>query len=152
MSLCATSALATDYEINPRVELAGGYDDNVNSRRRRTRSLRPTLWRMRASSCWHRSRTGSGASTPEVRGNWYSGHSDLDPMAEFLYLDGERSGERYMLDLYGYGASQSLITNYLPTANIGSWARSLPAGHDARYPGQHPPELWATCVPAMRSR
>jgi hypothetical protein len=120
MALCTMSALATDYQINPRLELAGGYDDNVNlgtgtnevaagdaqaDARVELLAQEPN-WRWRA--------------TPEVRGNWYPDHSDFDSNAEFLYLDGERSGARYTLDFYGYGASQSLITNYLPTANIAS--------------------------------
>jgi hypothetical protein len=118
MALCTMSALATDYQINPRLELAGGYDDNVNlgtgsneiaaadalADARVELLAQDPNWRWRA--------------TPEVRGNWYSGHSDFDSNAEFLYLDGERSGARYTLDLYGYGVSQSLIANYLPTANI----------------------------------
>jgi hypothetical protein len=119
MALCTLSALATDYQINPRLELAGGYDDNVNlgatneiaagyalaDARVELLAQEPN-WRWRA--------------TPEVRGNWYPDHSDFDSNGEFLYLDGERSGPRYTLDLYGYGASQSVITNYLPTANIAS--------------------------------
>ena len=55
-----------------------------------------------------------------MRGNWYPDHSDFDANGEFLYLDGERSGPRYTLDLYGYGASQWVITNYLPTTDIGT--------------------------------
>jgi hypothetical protein len=119
MALRTLSALATDYQINPRLELAGGYDDNVNlgatneiaagyalaDARLELLAQEPN-WRWRA--------------TPEVRGNWYPDHSDFDSNGEFLYLDGERNGPRYTLDLYGYGASQSLIANYLPTANIAS--------------------------------
>jgi hypothetical protein len=120
MALCTMSALAADYQINPRLELAGGYDDNVNlgagtneiaagdalaDARVELLAQEPN-WRWRA--------------TPEVRGNWYPDHSDFDSNGEFLSLDGERSGARYTLDLYGYGASQSVITNYLPTANIAS--------------------------------
>ena len=119
MALCTLSALATDYQINPRLELAGGYDNNVNlgatneiaagyalaDARVELLAQEPN-WRWRA--------------TPEVRGNWYPDHSDFNSNGEFLYLDGERSGARYTLDLYGYGASQSVITNYLPTANIAS--------------------------------
>jgi hypothetical protein len=120
ISLVARSALATDYQVNPRVELAGGYNDNVTlvtgsnevsaadalaDARVEFLAQEPN-WQLRA--------------TPEVHGNWYSGHSDLNSNGELLYLDGVRTGARYTLDLYGYGASQSLITNYLPTANLGS--------------------------------
>jgi hypothetical protein len=118
MSLCTLSALATDYQINPRLELAGGYDDNVNlgtgtnqiAAAEALADARVELLAQEPNWRWR--------ATPEVRGNWYPDHSDFDANGEFLYLDGERSGPRYTLDLYGYGASQSVITNYLPTANI----------------------------------
>jgi len=117
--LSAPSARATDYQINPRLELAGDYDDNV---------LLTTTNEISAAAAMADARVELLAeepnwqlrATPEARGNWYSGHSDVNSNGEFLSLDGERSGPRYTLDLYGYGASQSLITNYLPTANIGS--------------------------------
>ncbi len=120
VALCTAPALATDYQINPRLELSAGYDDNVNlgtgtneiaagdalaDARVELLAQEPN-WRWRV--------------TPEVRANWYPDHSDYDSNGEFLYLDGERSGARYTLDLFGYGASQSLIANYLPTANIAS--------------------------------
>jgi hypothetical protein len=120
MSVGAPSALATDYQLNPRLEVAGGYNDNVTlvsgpnpisaadalADARVEWLAREPNWEWRV--------------TPEVRGNWYSGHSDLNSNAELLYLQGERRGARYVLDLYGYGVSQSLISNYLPTANIGT--------------------------------
>ncbi len=119
MALCTLSALATDYQINPRLELAGGYDDNVNlgatneiAAGYALADARVELLAQEPNWQWR--------ATPEVRGNWYPDHSDFDSNGEFLYLDGERSGPRYTLDLYGYGASQSVITNYLPTANIAS--------------------------------
>ncbi len=120
MALCTLSALATDYQINPRLELAGGYDDNVNLATGTNEigaavalaDARVELLAQEPNWLWR--------ATPEVRGNWYPDHSDFDSNGEFLYLDGERSGPRYTLDLYGYGASQSLIANYLPTANIAS--------------------------------
>lgn len=119
-ALHAASALATDYEINPRLEVAGGYNDNV--------TLASGANEISAADAFADARLELAArapnwhwlATPEVTGNWYSGHSDLNSNGEFLYLDGQRSGARYSLDLYAYGASQSLITNYLPTANIQS--------------------------------
>ena len=119
-SLVARSALATDYQINPRVEVAGGYNDNVTlvtganevSAADALIDARVEFLAQEPNWQWR--------ATPEVQGNWYSGHSDLNSNAEFLYLDAVRSGARYTLDLYGYGVSQSLITNYLPTANLGS--------------------------------
>lgn len=120
ISLSATSARATDYELNPRLEVAGGYNDNVtlvsgNHQISAADALADARveWLIQEPNWGWR-------LTPEVRGNWYSGHSDLDSNAELLYLDGERRGARYALGLYAYGVSQDLITNYLPTANIGS--------------------------------
>jgi hypothetical protein len=111
------SARATDYQVNPRVELGGGYNDNVTlvstnqiSAGEALADARVELLAQEPNWQWR--------ATPEVRGNWYSGHSDLNSNAELLYLDGERRGARYNLELYAYGVSQSLITNYLPTANI----------------------------------
>ena len=117
----AAPAVATDYQFNPRVELAGGYDDNVNlavtgankigssdavADARVDLVARESNWQWRL--------------TPEARGTWYPSHSALDSNGEFLYLNGERSGARYTLSLDGYGSSQSLLTSYLPTANIGT--------------------------------
>ena len=120
MALCTLSALATDYQINPRLELAGGYDDNVNLGARANEiaagyalaDARVELLAQEPNWQWR--------ATPEVRGNWYPDHSDFDSNGEFLYLNGERSGARYTLGLYGYGSSQSVLTSYLPTANIGT--------------------------------
>ena len=118
-SLAAASAVATDYQFNPRVELAGGYDDNANlavssdskigasdamADARVDLVARESNWQWRL--------------TPEVRGTWFPSHSDLDSNGEFLYLNGQRSGARYTLNLDGYGSSQSLLPSYLPTANL----------------------------------
>jgi hypothetical protein len=117
MLLGATPGLATDYQMNPRVELGGGYDDNVNLAGSNEISAADALADARVELLaqepnWH------WRVTPEVRGDWYSGHSEFNSNGECLYLDGQRRGARYSLDLSGYGASQSLVTNYLPTANI----------------------------------
>jgi hypothetical protein len=120
MPLACTSAHATNYELNPRVELAGGYNDNV--------TLVSGPNQVAAGDALADARVEWLAEepnwewriTPEVRGNWYSGHSDLNSNAELLYLEGERRGPRYALGFFGFGVSQSLITNYLPTANIGT--------------------------------
>jgi hypothetical protein len=119
--VAAAPAVATDYQFNPRVELAGGYDDNVNlavigankigssdamADARVDLVARESNWQWRL--------------TPEARGTWYPDRSGLDSNGEFLYLNGERRGRRYTLSLNGYGASQSLLTSYLPTANIGT--------------------------------
>jgi hypothetical protein len=121
LSVAAAPAVATDYQFNPRVELAGGYDDNVNlavigankigssdamADARVDLVARESNWQWRL--------------TPEARGTWYPDRSGLDSNGEFLYLNGERRGRRYTLSLNGYGASQSLLTSYLPTANIGT--------------------------------
>jgi hypothetical protein len=121
LSWAAVPAVATDYQFNPRVELAGGYDDNANfavtgedkiassdamADARVDLIARESNWEWRV--------------TPEARGTWYPDHSELDSNGEFLYLNGQRTGERYTLGLDGYGASQSLLTGYLPTANIGT--------------------------------
>ena len=119
LSLGAMPTLATDYQLNPRVEVGGGYNDNVTlvsgpNQISAAQALADARveWLAQQPN-WH------WRITPEVRGNWYSGHSDLDSNGELLYLDAERRGPRYVLDFYGYAAFQSLITNYLPTANIG---------------------------------
>jgi hypothetical protein len=117
-TLIVRDAVAADYQINPRVEVAGGYNDNVTlvtganeiSAADALVDARVELLAQEPNWQWH--------VTPEVHGNWYSGHSGLNSNGEVLYLDGKRSGARYTLDLSGYGASQSLITNYLPTATI----------------------------------
>lgn len=113
--------MATDYQFNPRLELAAGYDDNANlavsgqSKIGSSEGLadarvdlvaRESNWQWRV--------------TPEVHGVWYPSHTELDSDGEFLYLSGERTGARYTLSLEGYGSSQSLLSSYLPTANIGS--------------------------------
>jgi hypothetical protein len=114
LSLAAASAVATDYHFNPRLELAGGYDDNANlnvtalnkiASSEAMADARVELVARESNWEWH--------LTPEARGTWYPDHSALD-------LNGERRGKRYTLSLNGYGASQSLLTSYLPTANIGT--------------------------------
>ena len=120
LSLAAAPAVATDYQFNPRVELAGGYDDNAN--------LSTGADKIGASDAMADARVDLVARetnwqwrlTPEVRGTWYPSHSDLDSNGEFLYLNGQRSGARYTLSLDGYGASQTLLPSYLPTANLGT--------------------------------
>jgi hypothetical protein len=120
-SVAAAPAAATDYQFNPRVELAGGYDDNANlavtgvnkiGSSEAIADARVELVARESNLQWH--------VTPEARGTWYPGHADIDSNGEFLYLNGLRSGVRYTLGLDGYGASQSLLTSYLPTANIGT--------------------------------
>ena len=121
LSLAAGSAVATDYQFNPRLELAGGYDDNANlavtgvnkiASSEAMADARVELVARELNWAWH--------VTPEARGTWYPDHSDLDSNGEFVYLNGERRGRRYTVSLNGYGASQSLLTSYLPTANIGT--------------------------------
>jgi len=116
----ATPAVATDYQINPRVELGGGYDDNVNLAAGTNRIATADALADARLELVAQGPNWQWRATPEVRGTWYPGHSNLDSNGQFLYLDGERSGERYALDMYGYAASQSLITSYLPTANFAS--------------------------------
>jgi hypothetical protein len=117
-SLGATASLATEYQMNPRVELGGGYNDNLNlgtasQEIAAADALADARLELLAQEPnWH------WRLTPEVRGDWYPQHSTYNSNGEFLYLDGQRSGPRYALGLSAYGASQSLITNYLPTANI----------------------------------
>jgi hypothetical protein len=120
VTLAATSARATDYEANPRVELGVGYSDNLNlgtssneiAAADGTADGRVELLAKDPNWQWR--------AIPEVRGTWYADHSNYDSNGEFLYLDGARTGPRYGLDLFGLASSQSLITNYLPTANISS--------------------------------
>jgi hypothetical protein len=121
LSLAAAPAVATDYQFNPRLELAGGYDDNANlavtgvnkiASSEAMADARVELVAREPNWTWR--------VTPEARGTWYPDHSDLDSNGEFLYLNAERRGQRYTLSLNGYGASQSLLTRYLPTANIGT--------------------------------
>ena len=120
MSLACTSVHATNYELNPRVELAGGYNDNVQLVSGPNPISAPDALADARVEWLAQEPNWEWRITPEVRGNWYSGHSDLNSNAELLYLEGERRGPRYALDLYGFGVSQSLITNYLPTANLSS--------------------------------
>jgi hypothetical protein len=121
LSLVALPVGATDYEFDPRVELAGGYDDNANlavTSADRIRSgdaladARVDLIARESNWQWR--------LTPEVRGTWFPSYSDLDSNGEFLYLNGQRTGPRYTLNLDGYGASQTLLPSYLPTASLGT--------------------------------
>jgi hypothetical protein len=120
ISLACNSAHATNYELNPRVELAGGYNDNVTLVSGPNAISAPDALAAGRVEWLAQQPNWEWRVTPEVSGNWYSGHSELNSNAEFLHLEGERRGPRYTLDLYGFGASQSLITNYLPTANLGT--------------------------------
>jgi hypothetical protein len=121
LSFAALTARATDYQFNPRVELAGGYDDNANlavtggnkiSGSDAIADARVDL--VARESNWH------WQLTPEVRGTWWPSHSDLNSNGEFLYLNGQRTGPRYTLALDGYASSQLLLASYLPTANLGT--------------------------------
>jgi hypothetical protein len=106
---------------HPRVELAGGYDDNANLAESSSDKIgssdamadvRVDLIARESNWQWR--------LTPEVRGTWFPSHSDLDQNSEYLFLNGQRTGERYTLGLDGYGLSQSLLPTYLPTANLGT--------------------------------
>jgi hypothetical protein len=121
LSLSATTASATDYEFNPRLELAGGYDDNASLAANGSSKIgasdamadaRVDLVARESNWQWR--------LTPEARGTWYPSHSDLDSNGEFLYLNGLRQGARYSLGLDGYGSSQTLLPTYLPTAYLGT--------------------------------
>jgi hypothetical protein len=119
LSCVVIPAGATDYQLNPRLELAAGYDDNANlavtggnkiGASDGLADVRVDLVASESNWQWR--------LTPEMRGTWYPSHSELDSNGEFLNLSGLRTGERYTLGLDGYGSSQSLLANYLPTANI----------------------------------
>lgn len=129
LQLVAAPGIATDYQFNPRLELAGGYDDNANLATTGENKIgtsdvlagarvdliaRETNWEWRL--------------TPEARGIWYPNHSDLDWNGEFLYLSGERHGARYTLGLDGFGSSQSLLPSYLPNSNLGTKLGTLEPG------------------------
>jgi hypothetical protein len=119
-TLTATPALATDYEVNPRVELAGGYNDNLNLGTSSNEIAAADGMAVARVELLAKEPNWQWRATPEVRGTWYADHASYNSNGEALYLDGMRSGQRYGLDLFAFGASQSLITNYLPTANISS--------------------------------
>ena len=98
LSCVAFPAGATDYQLNPRLELAAGYDDNANlavtggnkiSASDGLADVRVDLVASESNWQWR--------LTPEVRGTWYPSHSDLDSNGEFLNLSGQRTGERYTL-------------------------------------------------------
>ena len=121
LSLIGAPAIATDYEFNPRLELAGGYTDNANlavaSANRIESSdgladARVDLVARESDWQWR--------LTPEVRGIWYPDHSELNSNGEFLYLSGVRDGPRYSAGLNGYYSSQLLLPAYLPTAALGT--------------------------------
>jgi hypothetical protein len=136
LSLAAASAAATDYELNPWVELGGGYDDNV--------LLAPSgANKISAGDAIADARVELLAqelnwqllATPEVRGNWFPSQSGLDTNAEFLTLNGQRSGPRYTLSLGAYASSQSLITGYLPTTAVGAGLGQIEPGTTLVTPG-----------------
>jgi hypothetical protein len=119
LSLAAAPAVATDYEFNPWIKLGAGYDENITLASSggnqisaadaivdaRVELLAQELnWKLIA--------------TPEVRGTWFPSQSNFNSNGEFLNLDAQHTGERSTLTLDGYGASQALLTGYLPTANI----------------------------------
>src|SRR5579863_1014223 len=118
--LCAVTATATDYQFNPRVEVGAAYDDNANFGQAGAQTgaadamvdARVDLIAEEPNSQWK--------LTPEVRGSWYPSQSGLDSNGEFLYLNGQTSGPRYTLGLYGLGSSQSLLRSYLPNADLGT--------------------------------
>ena len=121
LAAAAADGAAAEYQFNPRVEIGGGYDDNANfgvagaNRIRSADALadaRADLVAQASNWQWR--------LAPEVRGTWYPNHSSVDSNGEFLYLDGQRNGERYALTLDGYGSSQTLLPTSLPTANIGT--------------------------------
>lgn len=113
------TALATDYEFNPRVELTAGYDDNVNFATipQDKISSADVLGDVRADFI-ARELNWIWRVTPEVNGVWYPGHTGIDSNGEFLYLYGERNGPRYTVELNGYAWSQTLLRNYLPTTGL----------------------------------
>jgi hypothetical protein len=121
LSLAAASAVATDYEFNPWVDLGGGYNDNVLLASSGVNKVgaadaiadaRVQLLAQGPDWQW--------LATPEVRGTWYPDYSNFDSNGEFLTLNAQRSGPRYTLSLGAYGSSQSLITGYLPTTAVGT--------------------------------
>jgi hypothetical protein len=121
LSLAAASAAATDYEVNPWIEVGGGYNDNVllapsgPDKVGAADALVDVRVPLLAQELnWQL------AATPEVRGSWFPSQSGLDSNAEFLALDAQRSGPRYTFSLGAYGSSQSLITGFLPTTGVGT--------------------------------
>jgi hypothetical protein len=121
LALAVTSAVATDYEFNPWVDLGGGYNDNV--------LLAPSgVNKVGAADAIADARVQMLAqgpnwewlATPEARGTWYPDYSNFDSNGEFLTLNAQRSSPRYTLGLGAYGSSQSLITGYLPTTAVGT--------------------------------
>jgi hypothetical protein len=119
LSLGAVPAFATDYEFNPWIELGAGYDDNI--------TLAPSgSNHVSAGDALVDARVGLVAqelnwkflATPEVRGTWFPSQTDFDSNGELLNLQAQHTGQRSNLILDAYGSSQSLLTGYLPTANI----------------------------------
>ncbi len=119
LSLAAAPAVATDYELNPWFKLGAGYDDNITLASSGPNQIgaadalvdarveflaRESNWQWRI--------------TPEARGTWFPSQSDFNSNGEFLNLEARYTGQRSTLTLDGYGTSQSLLTGYLPTANI----------------------------------
>jgi hypothetical protein len=120
LSLAAASAVATDYEFNPWVELGAGYDDNIVL-------AAPGVNKIGAADAMADARVQLLAqgpnwqweATPEAHGKWFSSQSEFDSNGEFLTLNAQRNGPRYTLSLGAYGSSQALITGYLPTTAVG---------------------------------
>ena len=79
LSWAAVPAVATDYQFNPRVELAGGYDDNANfavtggdkiASSDAMADARVDLVARESNWEWK--------VTPEARGTWYPSQTRLD--------------------------------------------------------------------------
>jgi hypothetical protein len=119
--LVGTQAYAAEVQYNPRVEITGGYDDNANLNGSSANKIK-------AGSAGGDARLEIVADepdwkvrlTPAVHGVYLPNESALSSDGEFLSLLGQRTGPRYILGVYGFGSSQSLLKGYLPTAALGS--------------------------------
>ena len=94
MALAAPSGRATNYQVNPRVELAGGYDDNLNLGSSSNELAAVDGMADARVELLAKGPNWQWRATPVVRSTWYSGHSDYNSNGEFLYLDGARIGQR----------------------------------------------------------
>ncbi len=121
LSLAAASAAATDYEVNPWIQLGAGYNDNITLVApgpdkigagdgtvdvRVPLIAQETNWKLLA--------------IPEVRGSWFPSETGFDSNWEFLNLNAQRNGPRYTFSLGAFGSSQSLVTGFLPATGIGT--------------------------------
>ena len=121
LSLAAASAAATDYEVNPWIQLGGGYNTNITLAApgpdkigagdgtvdvRVPLIAQETNWQLLA--------------IPEVRGSWFPSETGFDSNWEFLSLNAQRNGPRYTFSLGAFGSSQSLVTGFLPTTGTGT--------------------------------